>query len=192
MIKFWSKFHIEIFRYSFTRDKKFLLTPSHFLPGKQEKIPLTPLNTLTTALVCIFSSILNSVMEGWKYRSKELLKAIFCHQKNNNKKADRLYMKFSSTLNTNVQRCLNPLLQNQRRHFLLVHLFRRMSQPSSQLLNEHMVDYHPSPSEFTSRIHPVIFLWTAKGFISPEYFLIFFLKLVYLTMVEKNASKSWY
>ena len=37
MIKFWSKFHIEIFRYSFTRDKKFLLTPSHFLPGKQEK-----------------------------------------------------------------------------------------------------------------------------------------------------------
>ena len=31
------KFHIEIFRYSFTRDKKFLLIPSHFLPGIQEK-----------------------------------------------------------------------------------------------------------------------------------------------------------
>ena len=33
------------------------------------------------------------------------------------------------------------------------------------MLNEHAVDYHPSPSEFTSRIHPLIFLCTPKGFI---------------------------
>ena len=116
-------------------------------------------------------------MEGWKCRSRELLKAIFfCHQKNN-KKADRLCMKFSSAFNTSVQRCLYPLFQNQRPHFLLLHLFQRMSQPSVQdlqYLNEHMVDYHPSPSEFTSRIHHLIFLWTPKGFISLEYFLIFF------------------
>ena len=45
------------------------------------------------------------------------------------------------------------------------------------MVNEHTVDYHPSPSEFTSRIHPLIFLWTPKEFISPEYFLNFFSNL---------------
>ena len=46
------------------------------------------------------------------------------------------------------------------------------------MVNEHTVDYHPSPSELTSRIHPLIFLWTPKGFIfSPEYFLNFFSNL---------------
>ena len=38
---------------------------------------------------------------------------------------------------------------------------------------EHTVDYHPSPSKLTSRIHPLVFLWTSKRFISPEYFLKF-------------------
>ena len=42
----------------------------------------------------------------------------------------------------------------------------------NDMVNEHTVDYHPSPSELTSRIHPLVFLWTTKGFIfSPQYFL---------------------
>ena len=42
----------------------------------------------------------------------------------------------------------------------------------NKMVNEHTVDYTPpSPSELTSRIHPLIFLWTPKEFIfSPEYF----------------------
>ena len=50
-----------------------------------------------------------------------------------------------------------------------------------QVRNNKMVkkhNYHTSPSEFTSRIHPLIFLWTPKVFISPEYFLIFFFTMV--------------
>ena len=35
-IKWWSKFHIQILCYSFTRVNRFLLIPSHSLPGKQE------------------------------------------------------------------------------------------------------------------------------------------------------------
>ena len=42
-----------------------------------------------------------------------------------------------------------------------------------KMLNEHTVDYHSSPSEFTSKIHQFIFLWNPNGFISPEYLLIF-------------------
>ena len=45
------------------------------------------------------------------------------------------------------------------------------------MVNEYTVNYHPSPSEFTSRIHPLIFLWTPKGFVFPEYFLNFFSNL---------------
>ena len=44
------------------------------------------------------------------------------------------------------------------------------------------VDYHPSSSELTSRIH------TPKGFISPGYPLIFFLKPTYPTMVGKKIQ----
>ena len=46
----------------------------------------------------------------------------------------------------------------------------------NKMLNKHIVDYHPSPSQLTSRI-PLIFLSTPKGFISPDYFLNFFLNL---------------
>ena len=77
MIKFWSKFYIRILGYSFTRDNRFLLTPSQSLPGKQESLSPAPLDTSTTALVCIFSSILNSIMEGSKFRSRELLRLFF-------------------------------------------------------------------------------------------------------------------
>ena len=56
----------------------------------------------------------------------------------------------------------------------------------NKMVNEHTVDYHPSPSELTSRIHPLIFLWTPKGFIfSPECFLSFF-KPVFRTMVAEK------
>ena len=47
----------------------------------------------------------------------------------------------------------------------------------TQMVNEHTVDYHPSPSELTSRIYPLIFLWTPEGFIPLEYFLNFFSNL---------------
>ena len=45
------------------------------------------------------------------------------------------------------------------------------------MVNKHTVDYHPSPSQLISRIHSLIFVWTPKGFISPESFLNFFLNL---------------
>ena len=35
---------------------------------------------------------------------------------------------------------------------------------------EHTVDYHHCPSELTSRIHLLMFLWAPKSFISPEGF----------------------
>ena len=57
------------------------------------------------------------------------------------------------------------------------------------MVNEHTIDYHPSPSELTSRIHPLIFLWTPKGFISsPECFLDFF-KPIFRNMVAEKFQK---
>ena len=47
----------------------------------------------------------------------------------------------------------------------------------NKMVNGHTVDYHPIPSELISRIHPLIFLWTPQGFISPEYSLNFFCNL---------------
>ena len=52
----------------------------------------------------------------------------------------------------------------------------------NKMVNEHTVDYQHYPSELTSRIHPLIFLWTPERCISPEYFFEFFLKPVYPTM----------
>ena len=92
MIKFWSKFHFQILWYSFAGDNRFLLTPSLISPRKI--LPPVPLDTSTRALVCIFSSILNSGIEEWKCRSKELSKAIFLLPKKNNEKAD-IFLKFA-------------------------------------------------------------------------------------------------
>ena len=54
------------------------------------------------------------------------------------------------------------------------------------MVNKHTVDYHPSPSQLTSRIHPLIFLWTPKGFVSPESFLNFFLNLYIPALLRKS------
>ena len=131
MIKFWSKFHIQILMYSFTRENRFPLIPSQYLPVKQENSSSSFSRHVNNSLSVYFSSILNSIMEEWKYRSRELLKDIPLSPKNN-KRADRLCMKFSSIFNTSAPRCLYPLFQNQCLHFLLLHLFWRMSQHSGQ------------------------------------------------------------
>ena len=55
IIKFWSKFQIQILWYSFTRDHSFPLTPFQ----ARKILSPAPLGILTTALVCIFSTILN-------------------------------------------------------------------------------------------------------------------------------------
>ena len=47
----------------------------------------------------------------------------------------------------------------------------------NKTVNKHTVDYHPSPSQLISKIHPLIFLRTPKGFISSKslFNLFFFL-----------------
>ena len=97
-------------------------------------------------------------------------------------------MKFSSTSNTSVQRCPYILFQNQCPHFLLLHLFKRCLNSMVRInkkVNKHTFDYHPSPLELTSTIHPSIF-WTPKGFFSPEYFLNFFLNLYISQWLQKS------
>ena len=54
------------------------------------------------------------------------------------------------------------------------------------MVNKHTIDYHPSRSQLISRIHPFIFLWTHKGFISPESVLIFFLNLYIPPWLRKS------
>ena len=56
----------------------------------------------------------------------------------------------------------------------------------NKMVNKHTVDYHPSPSQLISKIHTLIILWTPKGFISPESFLIFSLNLYISTMVAEK------
>ena len=101
MLKFWFIFHIQNLWCNFTRDNSFLQTPWQPLNGKQKNASLSPSRHIknTTALMCIISSILNCsyvnqtnlVINRWKYRSKGLLKAIFCYQKNYRKRRQALY-----------------------------------------------------------------------------------------------------
>ena len=107
-----------------------------------------------------------------------LLKAIFCYQK---KKKDRLCMKFSSTPNKSVQRCLYPLFQINAPIFSCPLFFEEYLNPLvkiSNMVNEHTVDYHPSSLGLTSRIRPLIFLWTLRGLSLFRMIFKFFLKPV--------------
>ena len=54
------------------------------------------------------------------------------------------------------------------------------------MVNKNTVDYYPNPYHLVSRMHTLIFLYTPEGFISPEYFLDFFPKPAYSTLVAKK------
>ena len=70
---------------------------------------------------------------------------------------------------TSVQRCLYPLSQNQSLHFLLLSVFGKLS----QLLGQNQQNI----KQIHCQLPIIIFLWTPKGFISPESFLNFLLNL---------------
>ena len=55
-----------------------------------------------------------------------------------------------------------------------------------KMINKHTVDYQPSSSQLVSRIPSLIFLWTPKGFISPESFFNFFLNLYIPLWLQKS------
>ena len=135
MIKFWSKIHFHIFWHSFTRDNMFPQTPSLIFPRKI--LPPASLDTSTTALVCIFSSILNSIMEGWKYRSRKLLKAIFCYKKKEEEEEEsRLFLKICMKLFSDIcMKCLNPQVR------------------INKMINEYTVHYQPSHISMDSYRH---------------------------------------
>ena len=145
--------------------------------------------------MCIFSSILNcsyenqnnSTIKGSKCRSRELLKAIFCHQKN--KKADRLCMKFSSTPDTTVRRCKYPLFQNQCSHLLLPHFFERITQDSGQAQQNGKGTYFWLPT-LSFRINltdtPSHICMDSLGVYLSRIFVDFLLKTVYPTMVVEK------
>ena len=56
----------------------------------------------------------------------------------------------------------------------------------NKMVNKHTANYHRSPSQLVLRIHALIFLWTPKGFISPESFLNFFLSLYVPPWLRKS------
>ena len=56
----------------------------------------------------------------------------------------------------------------------------------NKMVNKHTVDYHPSSSQLTSRIYPLRFLCTPRGFIFSESFLNFFLNLYIPPWLQKS------
>ena len=116
-------------------------------------------------------------------------KSCFLSPRKQLKSIQVLHETFSST---RVQTCLYTLFQNQHLHFLLSSFFQKYLNPQNRIkkmINEHTVDYHTSPSQLTSRIHPLIFLWTFRGS-SLKIISLIFLKPVYLTMVAEKLQIS--
>ena len=62
MIKFWSKFHIQILWYSFTSDSRFLLTPSQSLPGKSSSAS-GHINSILSVYIFLDSELNNGAMK---------------------------------------------------------------------------------------------------------------------------------
>ena len=124
MIKFSSKFHIQILWFSITRDNRFLLTPSQPLPGEQENTSSSVSRHFSNSLSVYF--FLDSELTNGrrKVQVKRAFKGYFFVTKKT-KNAERLFMKFSSTFKTSVQRSLYLPFQNQRHYFLLLHLFSK-------------------------------------------------------------------
>ena len=73
-------------------------------------------------------------------------------------------------------------------HLLFLPYYFKINPPFSDVLSFLKIIStlsHPSPSQWISRIQTLIFLWTPKGFISPESFLNFFLNLYIPPWLQK-------
>ena len=95
----------------------------------------------------------------------------------------------SSWTNTSVQRCLYHLFQNQSPIFccpLFSENYLDLQVRINKMVSKHTVDYHPSPSQLISRIDTLKFLWTPKGFTSPESLLNVFLNLYIPPWLQKS------
>ena len=107
IIRFSSKFHIQILGYSFTRENRFLLNPFQSLQGKQGN----PCSSASRHVNNSFSKhfFLDSELsnKGMKIQVKRAFKSYFFSPKNY-KRADRLCIKFCSTFNASVLSCLYP------------------------------------------------------------------------------------
>ena len=101
-------------------------------------------------------------------------------------------MKFSSTFNTSVQR--SYIFYFKIGALILSPFFWKLSSENylnsqvriNKMVNKHTVDYHPSSSQLTSRIYPLRFLCTPRGFIFSESFLNFFLNLYIPPWLQKS------
>ena len=108
---------------------------------------------------------------------------VFCHQKNN-KKADSLYMKLSSTKSAGVQSVCIPYFKINTLIYCCPHLFEEYLNPQvrfNKMVNDHSVNYHPNLSGLISQIDPLKFLWIHYRFISLQNICWVFLKPVYPT-----------
>ena len=82
MIKFLSKFHVQIHWYRFTRDNRFLLNPSQSTRNSSSSAFRHINNSLSVCLLP--DSELNN--RGTKIQGKWAFKSYFCHQKNKTRK----------------------------------------------------------------------------------------------------------
>ena len=72
---------------------------------------------------------------------------------------------------------------------LLLSLFQRISQPSrldQQNSKRKYCRLPPSSFRINVKVHPLILLWTPKGFIFQEYFMSFFLNLYIPRRLRKS------
>ena len=70
--------------------------------------------------------------------------------------------------------------------YCLLFLEEYINPQVNKIVNKNTVDYHHSPSELTSTIHPLIFLWTPLGFIALEYISIFCQTSIFHHECEKS------
>ena len=140
-----------------------------------------------------------------KIQAKQLSKAILflCHQKKkkkkrkrkkNNNKVDRLCMNFP---HHTIQVCKGASISYFRISiplFCCPLFFEEYLNPRvriNKIVNKHSVDYHPNPSELTSRIYPLIFLQTSQGFISLLNISLIFSQTCISHHGWRKFSNSW-
>ena len=150
IIKFWSKFHVQTLRCSFTRDNRFLLTPSQSLPGKQEKTSSSASRHISNSLsVYLF---LDSELNNWgmKVQVKRAFKSYFFVTKKTIWKQTGLPWNFLQPPIQVWRGAYIPYFKINAPIFCCSIFFEKCLNPQvriNKMVNEHTVYYHPSPSE---------------------------------------------
>ena len=191
MIKFWSKFHFQVPWDSFTRDNRFLLTPSQILSRIEKNLSCSPSRHINNSLISVYLFLDSELsIVRWKHRSRELSfkSYFFVAKKAIKKQTCSAWIFYQSPMQMRRGAYIPYFKVNAHIFCCSINFEERINLQVrvNIMVNENTFDYQLSPSELTQGYTLSYFYGLRRTLYIYRIFIEFLLKPVYPTMFAEK------